>query len=162
MNPHEFRLSLGTEDRKTHTPLESFLLAYAAMVPLAAGAIAALVLRGPIAALVIHLTLVWSGALLCFFAGVHRGLSFRQAGGPRLTQLGGMLWLFSIGVASLMSPWPGPAAVLQLAGFVTLAVLDPLAARHREAPRYFARLRPVQLLIPMASLAVVLWRVLAV
>ena len=42
-----------------------------------------------------------------------------------------------------------------------MAVLDPLAASHGEAPRYFARLRPVQLLIPVASLAVLLWRVLA-
>ena len=160
MDWHTTRLASGTEDPKTRSPLESLLLAYAAMVPLAAGAIAVLTLRGSAAALVLHATVTWAGALLCFFSGVHRGLSFRQPGGPRLSQLGSMLWLFVVGVVSLLSPWPGPALVLQLAGFASLAVLDPVAARHGEAPRYFARLRPVQLLIPVASLAALLWQVL--
>ena len=155
------RLGLGSEAPKTRPPLVSLFLAYVAMVPLVAGAVAAVMLRGPVDALVIHLAVVWAGALLCFFAGVHRGLSFRQPGGPMVRQLGGMLLLFSLGVVSLLSPWPGPALVLQLAGFASMAVLDPIAARHGEAPRYFARLRPVQLLIPLASLGVVLWCVIA-
>ena len=150
------RLGLGKEAPKTRTPLLTLLLAYVAMVPLVAGTAAAILSRGPLDALVIHLTVVWAGALLCFFAGVHRGLSFRQPGGPAVRQFGGMLWLFCTGVVSLLSPWPGPALVLQLAGFASMAVLDPIAARHGEAPRYFARLRPVQLLIPLASLGIVL------
>ena len=161
MTPRTIRLASGTEAPKTRPPLESFLLAYAAMIPLAAGACAALAVRGPALVLVVHGAVAWAGALVCFFSGVHRGLSFRQPGGPRLSQLGSMLWLFVIGVVSLMSPWPGPSIALQLAGFASMAVLDPLAAIHGEAPRYFARLRPVQLLIPVASLAVLLWRVLA-
>ena len=161
MTPRNIRLANGMKSPKTRPPLESFLLAYAAMIPLAAEACAALVLHGSALVLVVHFAVAWAGALLCFFSGVHRGLSFRQPGGPRLSQLGDMMWLFVIGVASLMSPWPGPSIVLQLAGFASMAVLDPLAAIHGEAPRYFARLRPVQLLIPVASLAVLLWRVLA-
>ena len=155
------RLGLGSEAPKTRPPLLSLFLAYVAMLPLAAGALAAGVLRGRVDALVIHLTVVWAGALLCFFAGVHRGLSFRQPGGPVVRQLGGMLLLFCMGVVSLLSPWPGPALVLQLAGFASMAVLDPIAARHGEAPRYFARLRPVQLAVPLASLGLVLWCVIS-
>ena len=161
MDWHAPRLPRGTEQSSRRAPLVSFVLAYAAMVPLMAGAVAALVLREPYAGLAVHGTIVWAGALLCFFAGVHRGLSFRQAGGPALSQLGEMLWLFWAGMASLLSPWPGPALVLQLAGFASMAVLDPIAARYGEAPRYFARLRPVQLALPLASLAALLWRVLA-
>ena len=157
--PRNIRLASGVEARKTRTPLESFLLAYAAMIPLAAEACASLVVRGPALVLVVHFAVAWAGALVCFFSGVHRGLSFRQPGGPRLSQLGSMM--FVVGVASLMSPWPGPSLGLQLYAFASMAVLDPLAAIHGEAPRYFARLRPVQLLIPVASLAVLLWRVLA-
>ncbi len=161
MDVHTTRLADGTEDPKTHSPAESLLLAYVAMVPLVAGAVALLSLRGDVAALVTRLTIDWAGALLCFFAGVNRGLSFRQPGGPAVAQVGTMLWLFVAGVASLLSPWPVVSLVLQLAGFASMAVLDPAAARHGEAPRYFARLRPVQLLIPSASLAVVLWRVIS-
>jgi hypothetical protein len=159
MNFHDIRLASGPEDRKSRTPLESFLLAYAAMVPLVAAAVAVWVFPA-VADIVIRLAIAWAGALLTFFAGVHRGLSFRQADGPRLSQLSSMLWLFSLGVTSLISPWPGPALVLQLAGFISLAVLDPIAARYGEAPRYFARLRPVQLLLPVASLLALLVRVL--
>ncbi len=159
---HATRLAAGTEEPKTHSPTESLLLAYVAMVPLVAGAVAVLILRGEVAALMTRLTVEWAGALLCFFAGVNRGLSFRQSGGPALTQVGTMLWLFVVGVASLLSPWPVVSLGLQLAGFASMAVLDPAAARHGEAPRYFARLRPVQLMMPLASLAVVLWRVISV
>ncbi len=160
MDVHATRLADGTEDPKARSPAESLLLAYAAMVPLVAGAIVALALRHE-AGLVVHLTVAWAGALLCFFAGVNRGLSFRQPGGPALAQIGTMLWLFAVGVASLLSPWPWMSLILQLTGFASMAVLDPAAARHGEAPRYFARLRPVQLVVPLASLALILWRVLA-
>ena len=155
------RLALGPEAPKSRTPLLSLVLAYVAMLPLVAGAVAAVVASDALDLLAIHLTVVWAGALLCFFAGVHRGLSFRQPGGPVLGQLGGMLLLFCLGVVSLLSPWHGPALVLQLAGFASMAVLDPVAARHGEAPRYFARLRPVQLLLPLASLGAVLWCVVS-
>ena len=160
MDIHATRLASGTEDPKTHTPAESLLLAYAAMVPLVAAAVAVLAMPRD-AGLVTRLAVDWAGALLCFFAGVNRGLSFRQPGGPALVQVGTMLWLFVVGMAAILSPWPSASLVLELAGFASMAVLDPAAARHREAPRYFARLRPVQLLLPLGSLAVLLWRVVS-
>ncbi len=157
MNPHDIRLADGTEDPKARPPLESLLLAYVAMVPFVAAAMAVLLLRDP--ALVVRLGILWGGGLLCFFGGVNRGLSFRQPGGPRLTQLAAMLWLFCAGMLSLLSPWPVLSLALELAGFASMILLDTEAARHAEAPRYFARLRQVQLLIPLVCLAVLLWRV---
>jgi hypothetical protein len=43
-----------------------------------------------------------------------------------------------------------------LAGHATLMLLDPVAARRGEAPLYFARLRPPQMGLAVASLAFVL------
>ena len=157
MDPHRIRLADGTEDPQARSPLESLLLAYAAMVPFICAAVAGLVLRDT--ALVARLAAVWGGGLLCFFAGVNRGLSFRQPGGPVLTQLAAMLWLFLAGMLSLLSPWPAASLVLEIVGFASMILLDSEAARHGEAPRYFGRLRRVQMMIPILSLAVLLWLV---
>ena len=161
MDAGRFHLSPDTEGPQRHTPLESLVLAYAAMVPIAAGALACLLLPGPYERLAVHLTIIWSGAVICFLAGVRRGLSFRQAGGPLLSQIATMLGLFTLGVASLLSPWTVTAVLLQVLGYATMAVLDPVAAREGEAPRFFQRLRPVQMLVPIASLALILFHLLA-
>jgi hypothetical protein len=152
------RPSDGTEDPKGRAPWESFVLAYAAMVPVVAGSVAAWVLADG-DGMVADLTSAWAGGVVCFLAGVRRGLSFRQEGGPTLAQLAAMLWLFVLGVGSLLLPWLVVALGLQIAGFATMAVLDPVAARRREVPRYFARLRPVQMLVPIVALAALLVRV---
>ncbi len=68
-----------------------------------------------------------------------------------------MLWLFLAGLAALMLP-PRPALWPLLAGFASLLLLDPIAARREEAPLYFARLRPSQMLVPVISLGVILYR----
>jgi len=146
-------LTQGTEDPKTHTPPISLFLAYVAMVPIATGAVASVAFRSPT---IVRLTIAWSGSILCFLAGVKRGLSFRQKGGPTLAQLASMLWLFVSAAGALLSPWRVPALVLLLLGYGSETVLGPAAARRQEAPRYFARLRPVQMMIPVASLLVLL------
>lgn len=146
-------LTQGTEDPKTHTPAISLFLAYIAMVPLASGAAASLVFRSPA---IVRLTTAWAGAILCFLAGVKRGLGFRQKGGPTVAQLASMMWLFVPGALALLMPWRIPSLVLLLFGYGSEAVLGPVAAGRGEAPRYFARLRPAQMLIPVASLAVLL------
>ena len=107
---------------------------------------------------VVRLTAAWAGSVLCFLAGVKRGLSFRQKGGPTLAQLASMLWLFVSGAAGLLLPWRVPALVLLLLDYGSAALLGPAAARRDEALRYFARLRPVQMMIPVASLLVLLAR----
>ena len=69
-----------------------------------------------------------------------------------------MLWLIVLGAVALLSPWPFVSLLLELIGYATLALADPVAARRGEAPRYFARLRPVQMLIPLACLVALLAR----
>ncbi|MFC0410102.1 DUF3429 domain-containing protein [Roseomonas elaeocarpi] len=152
-------LAAGTEDPQTRTPLVSLVLAYAAMIPVVVGAVAVWLLPAQAPA-ILRVTLILAGALLCFFSGVRRGLSFRQPGGPTLTQLATTILFFGLGFASLLSPWPLVSVLILLAGYLAMIILDPIAARRGEAPRYFSRLRPVQLLLPIASLASLLIRLL--
>jgi hypothetical protein len=61
--------------------------------------------------------------------------------------------LFLLALGALVVPWPAAATALLLAGYGALAIVDPIAARRHEAPLFFARLRPVQMLVPIAALA---------
>ena len=155
MDASKIHVGDGIEDPQPRTPWQSLVLAYAAMLPIVAGALTCLLSRGS-AVLAVHLTVSWSGAVLCFLSGVRRGLSFRQPGGPVLSQLATMLWLFVLGIASLLSPWAVLSLALQILGYATMAIYDPIASREGEAPRYFQRLRPVQMLVPIVSLALIL------
>ena len=158
MNLSSTHLTDGEEDPKAHTPALSLLLAYAAMVPIAMGTAASLVLDRDRRPTVTGLTVTWAGAVLCFLAGVRRGLSFRQPGGSTVAQVAAMFWLFVLGAGALLSPRRGAALVLLLLGYGSMAVLDPKAAERQEAPRYLTRLRPVQMLVPILSLVVLLVR----
>jgi hypothetical protein len=140
------------------TPPLSVLLGWGAMLPFLPGVAATWLLHDRAAALASHLTLIWGGAILAFLAGVRRGLSFRTPGGPDAAQIVTMLWLFLLALAALVSPWPQAAAGALILGYGTMAVLDPLAAHRREVPLFFARLRPVQMLIPILSLAAIFLR----
>jgi hypothetical protein len=157
MDLPNIRLSAGTEAKKTRTPVESLLLAYAGVLPTAAGAIASW-LYAPDA--IIRLTIIWAAAILCFLAGVRRGLAFRQPGGPTLLELATMFATFVIGLAALLVPWPMVALILLLVGYAEISVADVVGARHHEAPPYFARLRPPQMTIAILALIVLLARVM--
>ena len=141
------------EDIQAHAPPVSLFLAYVAMAPMVAEAVLAVAAITPA---VIRLTAAWAASVLCFLAGVRRGLGFRQPGGPTVAQLSAMLLFFVLGVGSLLVPWPAASVGLLLCGYVGLAVIDPIAARRDEAPLYFARLRPVQMLLPIGSLMTLL------
>ena len=143
-----------TEPREV--PGLSRVLGYGALLPLVIGAAAAWLLKGELATLALSLTILWAGSILVFLAGVRRGLSFRTVGGPTPVQIATVLWLFMLGLASAASPSSVAALVLLLVGFLSPGVLDPWAARRGEAPLFFARLRPFQILLPIASLAALL------
>lgn len=145
-----------TEDRQTRPPPLSLFLAYAAVVPIPIAALLSLMTDFTVSLWLARLTVVWSGAVLCFLAGVRRGLSFRQEGGATFGQLAAMLWLFLLGALALLLPWRVPALVLLLVGYASLALLDPMASHRGEAPRYFVHLRPLQMLIPVLGLIVLL------
>ena len=86
-------------------------------------------------------------------------LSFRTEGGPALAQIATMFCLFVLALASLLALVHGFARVAvgcTLLGFAAILVLDPIAARRGQAPLFFARLRPPQIAIAVASLALLL------
>ncbi len=148
-NLSSLHLSRGTEQASAKTPLISLFLAYAAMLPLIA--CVGLALLAP-HLIIIRLAALWSGGLLCFFAGVRRGLSFRQSGGPTFAQLAGMAWLFCAGIITLLTAF----LLFPLIAFASMMLLDISATHRREAPRYFARLREVQLWLPILSLLILI------
>jgi len=139
-------------DGPARIPLLSLILGYCAMLPFAIGALAAWLLAGA-AAPATDLVVLWGGAILAFLAGVRRGLSFRTDGGPTAAQIGMTLWLFILGLSALALPSRTVALVLLLAGYASLMPLDPWAARRGEVPLFFEHLRPVQMTIPVFSLA---------
>ena len=152
------RMTTGREDIKRRTPLASLALAYAATVPILAGASASLVLEGDSGEQAKHLTIRWSAAVLCFLSGVRRGLSFRQPGGSTAAEGATMVSAFVIGAASCLVP-PGRFALsLLLVGFGGLGAADVRAGRTGEAPAYFSRLRPAQMLISLVGLGAMLAR----
>ena len=132
-------------------PLDGAIMGYGAMLPFPAAVFAGWIWP-EVAWLAVRGAVVWGAAILIFFAGVRRGLSFRTEGGPRPSQIAMTLWLFALGLLLPLVPQSLAFAGL-IAGFGSLLILDPLAARQGETPLYFARLRPLQMAIPVASAA---------
>ncbi len=152
------RVSSGTEEPKRQAPLASLLLAFAATVPMAAGAAAALALPRRDGDAVEQWTVRWAGGVLCFLSGVRRGLSFRQPGGSTLGEVGTMFSMFLAGIGGVLLPSGRATLSVLLLGYAGTAVGDVRAAQQAEAPRFFARLRPAQMLVPLVSLALLLAR----
>ncbi|WP_102961359.1 DUF3429 domain-containing protein [Mangrovicella endophytica] len=137
-------------------PPRSRLLGWFAVLPLAAGTLAMWLASDALSFLTVNLTLFWGAALLIFLGGVRRGYGFALADGGSAGTVATAIWLFAAGFLGLLGTvwgYPIAAAVLEIAGFLSLAVLDPIAARRGEAPRFFARLRPSQMLAASACLA---------
>ncbi len=142
-----------TESRSI--PAESWVLGMLAMLPFPVAAILAWVLDDIAAQQAVAFCLTWGGAILALLAGVRRGLSLRTPDGPDTAQLATMLWLFLLAFGSMISPWRLAAVELLAVGFTSVAVLDPVAVKYREVPPFFARLRPLQMMVPILSLAAV-------
>lgn len=145
-----------TEAARRRAPAVSLLLAYAAVLPIPFGSTLAWALPPDPASLAARVTMIWAAAVLCFLAGVWRGLSFRQPGGVHWTQVVGSLWVFAFAVGALEAVWSPAAVGLLLAGYASVGLGDVWAARRGRVPRYFVRLRPVQMLLPFAALLALL------
>ncbi len=140
-------------------PWLSVVFGYGPMLPFLAGAGLVWWLRGPPAEAIFTLTLLWGCAILLFLSGVRRGVSFRTEGGATLAQIATMLSLFGLGYGALVAFALGKPVValgLLIAGFLEIAILDPIAARRGEAPLFFARLRPWQIPLAILGLAALL------
>ena len=127
------------------------LLGSSAVVPIVACAILVWFAPGSVAYLVRAMAVIWSGALLAFFAGVRRGLTFSEAGGGRPGELLTMLGFFVCGVAAIVLLSPVVAAV----GLAAVGGLDAWSARRSEAPRYFSVFRPPQMALAAVALAAI-------
>lgn len=142
------------------TPWLSVVFGYGPMLPFVAGAAAAWWQRGMWDELILLATILYGAAILLFLAGVRRGVSFRTEGGPQFVQIATMLGLFGLGLGALLAVVILGNRIIALdlliAGFVAVAVLDPIAARRGEAPLFFARLRPLQIPIAVLSLVALL------
>jgi hypothetical protein len=142
-------------------PWLDMVFGFGPMLPIAAGAAAAWWLQGQSLDYTVALfTLLYAASILLFLAGVHRGVSFRTEGGPRLSQMVMMLVLYALGIGSLFAAVMGEAVTglaMLIVGYAAIMVLDPIAARAGEVPLAHARLRPLQMPIALVSLAVLLW-----
>jgi hypothetical protein len=145
-------------EESPQTPLLGLVFGWIAMLPFVFGALATWALTDSHHA--VAATVTWGGAILAFLAGVRRGLSFRTPGGESSAQIATMLGLFLLALAALSIDSQMVAVVVLLIGYVAIAVLDPIAAARREAPVFFAHLRPVQMLIPVGCLSAILWHLL--
>jgi hypothetical protein len=147
-----------------HTPALGLIIGYGATLPFVAGAApAGFFGDAGLAKTAANFTVVWGAAILLFLSGVRRGLSFRTPHGPTASQIATSIWYFAAGFGALLL-WTAreelgsarPALALLLIGYVSVIALDVPAARRLEAPPYFARLRPLQMLIPIACLGYLL------
>ena len=156
MTDHAPSSATFTLTEPAETPWLGIFFGYVAMVPFVVGALAFWLTGEPWRGAALAITLFWGCAILAFLAGVRRGVSFRTPGGVTAAQIVTMLWLFCLAFAAIVLTAiaaPVAAAALLLVGYLSLGVLDPIAARKLEAPLYFARLRPVQMAIPVLCLA---------
>lgn len=153
---------IRTDDRDPRVPALSIVLGYAPMMPIVVAALATWLAPPPWPAVAIVLGVLWSAAIVTFLAGVRRGLSFRTAGGERPVQIATMVWLFALGLGAtlVVQTVPALALVLLMLGFLSIALLDPRAARRGEVPAHFARLRPPQMAAGVLALGAMLARLM--
>lgn len=140
---------MSTSPKPTIPPL-SLVLAYGPALVLLALGIGALALPPYFAFWALACGQIWAAAILLFLAGVRRGLSFFTGGGPRPVQIVTMMWVFLLGLATLLVP-ASRGFVVAAIGYLSIALLDPRAAPRGEVPDYFARLRPPQMAIFVAG-----------
>jgi hypothetical protein len=134
-------------DTPERTPLLSQILGYGpAALILAAGALALAQIPWTLA-----FGHAWAAVILIFLAGVVRGLSFFTEGGPRVSQIAVTMVRFGCGVIALLLP-PVLGLPILAVGYLSSLVYDPIAARTGAAPRYFARLRPPQMIVALTGL----------
>ena len=146
--PESRKATITERDR---VPWDAIFFGYGAMLPFPVTVMAVWLGGAALELPAIRLVTLWGAVILIFLSGVRRGLSFRTPRGPRVSQIMMMLWLFLAGLGALALP-VRDAMILLIPGYLSLLVLDPIAARHGETPLYFARFRPWQMAVPVVSL----------
>lgn len=134
-------------------PADSVLFGFGPMLPLVAAGIGVWVLPQPWPFLAIQYAVVWGALILAFIGGVRRGFGFARPEASTATEIAAAVAYFSIAGLALVVPYARISLALLAAGYAFAALLDRRAAQRGDAPAYFARLRPPQLLLGCAGLA---------
>jgi Protein of unknown function (DUF3429) len=139
-------------------PALSLLLGFGPMLPILIGGGATLLWPALGQSSFAGWVMLWAAAILIFIAGVRRGYGFARQARPSFGALAGTFWMFFTGLGALPALLfdPAAAAILLIAGFASVVLLDPIAARRGEAPHHFTKLRPPQMLVGLAGLAALL------
>lgn len=140
------RLYKGEEAQADHTPLEGGVLGWLAILMLAVLLVATRCTTGNPRSLIFRIARIWVAGLFCFFAGVHRGASFYTPEGPRLSDPLIFLTMHFGGLSLALLP-AGTAWRLAPAGMLLTLGGDLFLARQNRLPRFFLRLRPLQLVV---------------
>ena len=135
-------------------PIRGLALAWLAVLPFAVCAPIAWWGGPELAGIAAEGARFWGGALLLFFSGVRRGLSFRTEGGPTARQFVAFAGLFGAGIATLLSPLPFALSIIAVM-FVAMTLEDRRAAVRGEVPIFFAHLRPAQMLVAAGLVAAI-------
>ena len=149
-------IAMQADDRDPTVPTLSLILGYGPMLPILGAGAAVWLAPAPWPIMATSLCVLWAGGILIFLAGVRRGLAFRTPGGARATQMVTMIWLFVLGLGAFVAQAATMAFTFLILGYLSIAILDPIAARHEEAPAHFARLRPPQMALGLVGLIAVL------
>lgn len=142
-------------------PTDGLLLGYGPMLPLVAAGCGAWLLPHPWPAIAIRLALIWGALILAFLGGVRRGFGFASDTASKRSEITAAILYIGLAGLSLGIARPDMALPLLAAGYALAALLDRRAALSGNAPIYFARLRPPQLLLGCAGLVVCWARLLA-
>ena len=152
-------IPLHVADDDPRVPAPSIVLGYGPIVPIILAALATWFAPHPWSIVATSLGVLWSATILIFLAGVRRGLSFRTPGGERPVQLVTMSWFFLLGVGAVVVSTAVASLAILIVGYLSVAILDPIAARRHEVPAHFARLRPLQMgLAILSQVAMLVWQ----
>lgn len=155
-------IPIHAADDDPRVPALSIVLGFGPIVPIVLAALATWFAPHPWPIVATSLGVLWSAAILIFLAGVRRGLSFRTPGGERPIQLATMIWFFLLGVGAFVVPTVVASLAILIVGYLSVAILDPVAARRQEVPAHFARLRPLQMGLGILSqVAMLVWQLTA-
>ncbi|WP_271299171.1 DUF3429 domain-containing protein [Sphingomonas sp. CV7422] len=134
-------------------PADGLLLGYGPMLPLVAAGAGAWLLPMPWPVWAVRLGIIWAALVLAFIAGVRRGFGFGNRHASKPVEIAASIGYFTLAGLGLVIVVPWLALIPLTLGYVLAAFVDRRAALAGNAPAYFARLRPRQLLIGAAGLA---------
>lgn len=126
------------------------------MMPLVAAAIGTWTLPHDWPIVAIRMAVIWGALVLAFVGGVRRGFGFGVPTASTVVEIVTAAIYLGLAGLAMIVPAAGMALALLMIGYVLVALLDRRAAVRGDAPAHFALIRPPQMLIGVASLAV-LW-----